>query len=97
MTNDNMSAGGRKVTIYSTPTCHYCGMAKEYFKANGVSYEEFNVASDSDKRKEMMEKSGQLGVPVILIDNDVVVGFNRPRLARLLNIDENKAQITPVS
>ena len=87
----------KNVTIYSTPTCHYCGMAKEYFKANGVSYSEFNVAADADKRKEMMEKSGQLGVPVIVIDDQVVVGFNRPRLARLLEIDENKPQTTPVS
>ena len=87
----------KKVTIFSTPTCHYCAMAKEYFKANDIAFEEFNVASDADKRKEMMEKSGQLGVPVIIIDQDVVVGFNRPRLARLLNIDENKAQVTPVS
>ena len=87
----------KKVTIYSTPTCHYCAMAKEYFKANGISYQEFNVASDTEKRKEMMEKSGQLGVPVILVDDDIVVGFNRSRLARLLKIDENKAQITQLS
>lgn len=76
----------KKVTIYSTPTCHFCAMAKDYFKANNVPYEEFNVASDTDKRKEMMEKSGQLGVPVILIEDSVVVGFNRPKLAELLTI-----------
>lgn len=76
----------KKVTIYSTPTCHFCAMAKDYFKANNVPYEEFNVASDTDKRKEMMEKSGQLGVPVIIIDESVVVGFNRPKLAQLLQI-----------
>ena len=76
----------KKVTIYSTPTCHFCAMAKEYFKANGVKYDEFDVASNMEKRKEMMEKSGQLGVPVIIIDGQVVVGFDRPRLAQLLNI-----------
>jgi len=76
----------KKVTIYSTPTCHFCNMAKEYFKANNVSYETFDVASDALKRKEMMEKSGQLGVPVILIDDQVVVGFNKPKLAQLLEI-----------
>ena len=75
-----------KVTIYSTPTCHFCQMAKEYFTSNNVKYEEFNVATDLPKRKEMMEKSGQLGVPVIIIDNQVVVGFDRPRLAQLLGI-----------
>ena len=77
----------KKVTIYSTPTCHFCQQAKEYFTANGVSFEAFDVASDTERRKEMMEKSGQLGVPVILIDNDVVIGFNRPKLARLLGIE----------
>ena len=76
----------KNVTIYSTPTCHFCQMAKEYFKANGVKYSEFDVASNLEKRKEMMEKSGQLGVPVIIIDNNVVVGFDRPRLAQLLGI-----------
>ena len=61
-------------------------MAKEYFKANNIPYSEFDVASDADRRKEMMEKSGQLGVPVIVIDNNVVIGFNRPKLAQLLDI-----------
>ena len=61
-------------------------MAKEYFKENNVQYEDFDVASNMDKRKEMMEKSGQLGVPVILIDDAVVVGFNRPKLAQILDI-----------
>ncbi len=87
----------KKVTIYSTPTCHYCNMAKEYFKENKVEYENFDVASDAEKRKEMMEKSGQLGVPVIIINDEVVVGFNRPRLARLLDINENKPQVTKLS
>ena len=86
----------KKVTIYSTPTCHFCAMAKEYFKANNVSYQEFDVATDSEKRKEMMDKSGQLGVPVILVDDQVVVGFNRSRLAKLLDIDPNKPQLTPI-
>lgn len=76
----------KKVTIYSTPTCHFCNMAKEYFAQNNIAYENFNVALDGEKRKEMMEKSGQLGVPVIIIDEQVVVGFDRPRLAQLLGL-----------
>ncbi len=76
----------KQVTIYSTPTCHFCAMAKEYFKANNIPYTEFDVAFDAEKRKEMMDKSGQLGVPVILIDGQIVVGFNRPKLAQLLDI-----------
>ena len=76
----------KKVIIYSTPTCHFCAMTKEYFKTNNIQHTEFDVASDGERRKEMMEKSGQLGVPVILIDNDIVVGFNKSKLAQLLEI-----------
>ncbi|MFA7216960.1 MAG: glutaredoxin family protein [Candidatus Paceibacterota bacterium] len=79
-----MSDNTKKVTIYSTPTCHFCNMAKEYFNENGVKYEAFDVASDMEKRKEMMEKSGQMGVPVIVIGNEVVVGFNKPLIEDLL-------------
>jgi glutaredoxin len=59
-------------------------MAKEFFKANNVSYTEYDVASDIEKRKEMVQKSGQLGVPVIVIDNDLTVGFDKPKIAKLL-------------
>jgi len=76
----------KKVTVYSTPTCHYCNLAKDYFKEKGVEYEAFDVASNIEKRKEMMEKSGQLGVPVIVVDNEVVVGFDKTKLAELLGI-----------
>ncbi len=74
------------VTIYSTPTCHFCHAAKEFFGANKVQYTEFNVASDLDKRKEMIEKSGQMGVPVITVGSDVVVGFDEGRLKELLAV-----------
>jgi len=76
----------KNVTIYSTPTCHYCHMAKEFFKANNVAYTEYNVASDLEKRKEMMEKSGQMGVPVIVIGDDLTVGFNQPKIAQQLGL-----------
>jgi glutaredoxin-like YruB-family protein len=76
----------KKVIIYSTPTCHYCNLAKEYFDEHKIKYESFDVASNMEKRREMMEKSGQLGVPVILVDNEVVVGFDKERLAQLLDI-----------
>lgn len=72
------------VTIYSTPVCHFCHAAKEYFKENNVSYTEFDVASDADKRQEMIEMTGQMGVPVIRIDNDVVVGFDEDKVKELL-------------
>ena len=61
-------------------------MAKEYFTENGVAYTEYNVSSDLEKRKEMIEKSGQMGVPVIYVDDQMTVGFDKPRLASLLGI-----------
>lgn len=60
-------------------------MAKEYFNENGVKYQSFDVASDLEKRKEMMEKSGQMGVPVIVIGDEIVVGFNKPLIENLLS------------
>ena len=59
-------------------------MAKDYFKANGVEYTEYNVAEDVEKRKEMVERSGQMGVPVIFIGEDMVVGFHEAEIASLL-------------
>ena len=76
----------KKVIIYSTPVCTYCKMAKEFFKEKGVAYEEHDVASDQEKRKEMVDKSGQLGVPVIDIEGQIVVGFDKATVANLLGI-----------
>ncbi len=76
----------KNVTIYSTPTCHFCHMAKDFFKENNVPYTEYNVASDQEKRAEMMEKSGQLGVPVIIIGDELTVGFNKPKIAEMLGL-----------
>lgn len=78
----------QKVTVYSTPTCHFCNMAKEYFKANNVAFEAFDVSVDPEKRREMMDISGQLGVPVITIDNNVIIGFNKPKLAEFLGLNQ---------
>ena len=64
------------VEIYSTPTCHYCNLAKDFFKEHNIAYTEYNVAADIEKRKEMVAKTGQMGVPVIIIDGDVTIGFN---------------------
>jgi glutaredoxin 3 len=78
----------KNVTIYSTPTCHFCQMAKEFFTEKGVKYTAYDVASDAAKRAEMIELTGQLGVPVIVIGDDVSVGFSRERLAQKLGIQE---------
>ncbi len=74
------------VTIYTTPTCVYCKMAKEYFTANNVEYTELNVATDEEARNAMMEKSGQMGVPVIDVGGSIVIGFDQELLADLLKI-----------
>ena len=74
----------RSVTIYSTPFCHYCNVAKQYFAERNVSFTEHNVAEDQQKLQEMMLKSGQMGVPVIAIDEDIIVGFNRGVIEQIL-------------
>jgi len=77
----------KKVEIYTTPTCHFCHMAKEFFKANGIEYIEHDVAADTAKRQEMVEMTGQLGVPVIVIDSkDAIIGFDEKALRKLIAI-----------
>ncbi len=76
----------KSVVIYSTPTCVYCNMAKEFFKKNKVAYTEHNVATDLAARTEMVNKSHQMGVPVIDIGGEIIVGFNRSELERLLEL-----------
>jgi glutaredoxin 3 len=74
------------VTIYSTPTCHFCQAAKAFFKENNVEYTEHNVAEDNEKRAEMVEKSGQMGVPVIFIGDEMLIGFDESKVKQLLNL-----------
>jgi len=74
----------KQVVIYSTPSCVYCNAAKKFFAEKGIEYTEHNVAVDTEKRNEMITKSGQMGVPVISIGERVVVGFNRPVLEEAL-------------
>ncbi len=76
----------KTVTIYTTPTCHFCQMSKEFFKENNVAYAEHDVANDPAMRQEMIEKSGQMGVPVIFVGDDMVIGFDKRRLSELLGI-----------
>lgn len=76
----------KDVTIFTTPSCHYCKDVKKYFDDNKIVYSTIDVASDMTARKNMIEISGQMGVPVIMIDKDVIVGFNKSKLAELLDI-----------
>ena len=74
----------KDVKIYSTASCHYCQLAKEFFKQHNIAYTEYNVGTDAEKRKEMVELSGQLGVPVIHVGDTVLVGFQEKMLSDLL-------------
>lgn len=74
------------VTVYSTPTCPWCKRAKQFLDANKVAYKDLNVASDVAARKEMVKKSGQLGVPVLDVDGQIVIGYDEPRLKEMLKI-----------
>jgi len=74
----------KKVEIYSTPSCHFCHLAKEYFTEKGVVYTEYNVASDAEKRKEMVSMTGQMGVPVIRIGDQIAVGFQQSIIDQML-------------
>ncbi len=75
-----------KINIYSTPTCPYCKQAKEFLKKNNISFKDINVAEDQKKAREMVEKSGQFGVPVIEIGKKIIVGFQKDELKEALKI-----------
>lgn len=74
------------VTIYTTTHCPYCHMAKEFFKQNNVKFKEINVEENEKAAEEMIEKSGQMGVPVIEIDGKMIVGFDKPAIEKALKI-----------
>jgi glutaredoxin 3 len=75
-----------KVKVYSTPTCPYCYMLKDYLKAKKVDFEDFDVSEDYEKAMEMISKSGQRGVPVADIDGNIVVGFDQATISKLLKL-----------
>jgi glutaredoxin-like YruB-family protein len=76
----------KTVTIYSTPVCHFCHAAKEFFTEHGVEYTEHDVASDVEKRREMVDMTGQMGVPVIRVDDEVIIGYDEAKLKELLGL-----------
>lgn len=77
----------KKVRVFSTPTCSYCVFLKRYLDEKGVEYESIDVSKDQEKLKEMVELSGQMGVPVVEIgEEDVIVGFNKEQINKSLGI-----------
>ena len=75
-----------KVVVFSTPTCSYCNMAKSYFREKGIKFTDIDVSRDQSAARDMVRRSGQMGVPVIDIGGKIVVGFNRPQVNALLGI-----------
>ncbi|MBI2564930.1 glutathione S-transferase N-terminal domain-containing protein [Candidatus Woesearchaeota archaeon] len=75
-----------KVRIYSTPTCSYCKAAKEFLKENKIEYEDIDVSKNQTAAQEMIEKSGQMGVPVLDIEGTIIVGFDRDAIKKALKI-----------
>ena len=75
-----------KVKVYSTPVCPWCVKAKEFLKENKVPFEEINVLADREAASEMIQKSGQMGVPVVDINGEIIVGFNKNAMKKALNI-----------
>lgn len=78
----------KTVTIYTTPTCHFCQISKDFFKEHNVAYTEYNVATDMEKRQEMINKSGQMGVPVVFIGEEMIIGFDKKRFESELGLTE---------
>lgn len=74
------------VKVYSTTTCPWCHRVKDYLKSKNIPFEDIDVADDVEKAKEMVKKSGQTGVPVITVDDEVVIGFDQNKLNKLLGL-----------
>jgi glutaredoxin-like YruB-family protein len=76
----------KKVLVYSTPTCPYCIQAKKFLSDNKISFTNFDVSSDQDRAQEMIKKSGQMGVPVLDIEGEIIVGFDREKIKNALGV-----------
>lgn len=76
----------KKVTVYSTTTCPFCIRAKQYLKDNNIKFEEIDVSENQEKAQEMIKKSGQMGVPVIEIDQEIIVGFDKEKIKEVLGL-----------
>jgi len=76
----------KKVKIYSTPTCPFCMMAKKFLKENNVDFEDIDVSTDQTKAEELVQKSGHMAVPVIDIEGEIIVGFDREKIRKALGL-----------
>lgn len=76
----------RNVLVYSTPTCPYCSRAKQFLKENNIAFEDIDVSADEKKAEEMIKKSGQMGVPVLEIDGEIIIGFDKEKIKETLGL-----------
>lgn len=76
----------KKVTIYSTPTCHFCKEAKAFLTEKGIPFTDYDVAENEEKRAELIEKTGQMGVPVIYVNDEMIIGFDQAKLSAALGL-----------
>lgn len=74
----------KKIKVYGVPTCPFCKRAKEFFKDKGFDFEDLDVAANHDLAKEMIKKSGQMSVPVIEVDGEIIIGFDKEKIETLL-------------
>lgn len=81
-----MNTAQPKVIVFSTPTCTFCNQAKRYFKEKNIRFTDVDVSKDQSAARDMMRRTGQMGVPVILINNKAIVGFDRNKINQMLNI-----------
>ncbi len=77
-----------KVIVFSTPTCSFCNQAKRYFREKSIRFTDVDVSRDQSAARDMMRRTGQMGVPVILINNKPIIGFDRPKINQMLNIKD---------
>ncbi len=75
-----------RVIVFSTPTCRFCNAAKKYFREHGIRFRDVDVSRDPAAARDMQRRSGQMGVPVIDIGGRIIVGFDRPKIDRLLGL-----------
>lgn len=76
------------VKVYSTPGCAYCFTLKQFLKANNIEFEEIDIFQDEKAKEEMIKKTGKMEVPIIEIDNEIVVGFDKKKICELLNLKD---------
>lgn len=75
-----------RISVFSTPSCPYCDTLKEFLKENNIKFEDIDVSQDEKLKEEIIRKSGQIGVPVVEINGEMIAGFDRKKICQLLNI-----------